>query len=124
MNGYVDNISYKNKEMTISSFKNEKMYTPYASNSNIAGYISAFNYSSVNDWCFIPSEVSGSSVLPVGDHIQIATLEEGYTASGGATVSNTGAGIFALFVNALTHKSRYFNPRLIYIPQTTEVTSE
>ena len=87
---------------------------------NRNGYISAMGYGSEKyDWLLMPSEVEGTSALPVGDYIFIAQNLNGYriTQSGGGWRSGDNAGSFYIIANGSTGgRSRRGGGRLVYIP--------
>lgn len=87
---------------------------------NRNGYISAMGYGSEKyDWLLMPSEVEGTSALPVGDYIFIAQNLNGYriTQSGGGWRSGDNAGSFYIIANGSTGgRSRGGGGRLIYVP--------
>ena len=87
---------------------------------NRNGYISAMGYGLEKyDWLLMPSEVEGTSALPVGDYIFIAQNLNGYriTQSGGGWRSGDNAGSFYIIANGSTGgRSRGGGGRLVYIP--------
>lgn len=86
---------------------------------NATGYVKAFGYSQKYDWLFLPSEVGGTSSLPVGDHFyvtpnlnayRIALLDGGWHFGGAA-------GAFCWFVNfGVGYRGRSVGGRLVYVP--------
>jgi len=87
---------------------------------NKTGNISAFGYSTVFDWIFIPSEVSGNSNFPVGDYIynnMSKTNVWNTYAYGDCWIHGLQGGIFAVNTDySFNEKSRAFGCRLIYVP--------
>lgn len=85
-----------------------------------SGYISAFGYSEEYDWMFIPSEVLGSSTLPVGDRFY-QTSSSGWRVArlGGVWYYGSDSGAFCLTLNDAAYGyHRAIGTRLTYIPQT------
>lgn len=84
------------------------------------GYISAFGYSPVCDYLFLPSETLGSSALPVGDQFSqnaAATDGAGWRTAylGGLWDQGTTAGAFYLYVyNVFSTRHRSLGARSVY----------
>lgn len=87
---------------------------------NANGHISALGYGSDKyDWLFMPSETDGTSALPVGDYLYIASNLNGYriTQFGGGWQSGDSAGGFYQIANgSVGGRSRSAGGRLVYIP--------
>lgn len=88
---------------------------------NTAGsYINAIGYGNDNyDWLLMPSEVGGSSNLPVGDMLFAAENLNGYCSVriGGHYADSVRAGSFCLSCKTgANSRGRNFGGRLIYIP--------
>lgn len=87
---------------------------------NANGHISALGYGSEKyDWLFMPSETDGTSALPVGDYLYIASNLNGYriTQFGGGWQSGDSAGVFYQIANgSVGGRSRSAGGRLLYVP--------
>ena len=87
---------------------------------NANGFIKAMGYGSENyDWLLMPSEIGGTSALPVGDYLYIASNLNGYriTQFGGGWQSGDSAGGFYQIANgSVGGRSRSAGGRLVYIP--------
>ena len=87
---------------------------------NANGYIKAMGYGSEEyDWLFMPSEIGGTSALPVGDYIYVASNLNGYRIAqlGGGCRSGDYAGSFYQIANGTVgDRSRGAGGRLVYIP--------
>ena len=87
---------------------------------NESGYISALGYGGENyDWLFMPSEIGGTSALPVGDIVYTAPNLNGYriVQRGGSCRSGDRAGSFSLVCNGTVgDRSRNAGGRLLYVP--------
>lgn len=88
--------------------------------SNADGYASAMGYGSPEyDWLFMPSEVEGTSTLPVGDYQWRTPNLNGYKIAlfGGSWSSGIIAGGFCWNCsNNVGSHYRYFGGRLMYVP--------
>lgn len=88
---------------------------------NETGYINAMGYGSEEyDWLFMPSEIGGTSALPVGDYWYEQENENGHriVRHGGAWNYGVMAGMFAGTSNSVHTAYGVTNGcRLIYIPQ-------
>lgn len=84
------------------------------------GYIKAMGYNSEKyDWLFMPSEIGGSSALPVGDYLYITQNLNGYRATqlGGSWFDGDKVGSFYWYCDGgVSYGSRVFGGRLVYIP--------
>lgn len=82
------------------------------------GYISAFGYSEKYDWLFLPAELNGNSVLPVGDALWNNSSGWCVVTFSGKSIYSSQAGLFSLNLhsNNSSHGSTK-NARLEYIPQ-------
>ena len=92
--------------------------------SNGDGYVSAFGYGDEDyDWLFMPSETTGNSSLPVGDHFYCTSNMNGYRIArlGGAWGNGDHAGGFCWGCN-VTPGDRYcvIGGRLLYVPSGAE----
>ena len=88
--------------------------------SNANGFIKAMGYGSEEyDWLFMPSEIGGTSALPVGDYIYVASNLNGYRIAqlGGGCRSGDYAGSFYQIANGTVgDRSRGAGGRLLYVP--------
>lgn len=88
--------------------------------SNANGFIKAMGYGSEEyDWLFMPSEIGGTSALPVGDIVYIAPNLNGYriVQQGASCRSGDRAGSFSLICNGTVgDHSRNSGGRLLYVP--------
>lgn len=82
------------------------------------GYISAFGYSEIYDWLFIPSEKRGNSTLPVGDYIWNGKAGRQSFIHGGRSTNPALFGAFSwnLHREASNHYQA-LGARLVYIPR-------
>lgn len=87
---------------------------------NTDGYINAMGYGSEDyDWLFMPSEVGGTSALPVGDYHYRTTDLNGYriTRLGGDWYYGGRAGGFGWYCsNDVGSRYRMIGGRLLYVP--------
>lgn len=87
---------------------------------NADGYISAMGYGSEEyDWLFMPSEVGGTSALPVGDYSYIAPNLNGYRIAslGCGWVYGDFAGVFSgRYSYNVGYYARNIGGRLLYVP--------
>lgn len=86
---------------------------------NANGYVKAFGYSQKYDWLFLPSEIGGTSSLPVGDYAYVTANLNGYKIArlGGFWYSGGDAGAFYWYVTAgVGTRGRPIGGRLVYVP--------
>lgn len=86
---------------------------------NASGYIKAFGYSQKYDWLFLPSEIGGTSSLPVGDYTYVTANLNGYRIAllGGSWTYGGNAGTFFWHVgNGVGYRARTIGGRLVYVP--------
>lgn len=87
---------------------------------NFDGFIKAIGYGSENyDWLMIPSEIGGTSSLPVGDYTWIVSNLNGYKTAriGGRWSYTSYSGCFAWHFNSdRSVYNRGFGCRLTYVP--------
>lgn len=112
---------YVANDFTFSESKHSDNYEPVGFTlANANGYIKSMGYGSEEyDWLFMPSEVGGSSALPVGDYSYTTPNLNGnrITLLGGAWNNSSGAGSFYMgCVNGVNAKGRHIGGRLVYIP--------
>lgn len=112
---------YVANNFTFNESKHSDNYEPVGFTlANANGYIKAMGYGSEKyDWLFMPSEIGGTSALPVGDIVYIAPNLNGYriVQQGGSCRSGDRAGSFSLICNGTVgDRSRSAGGRLIYVP--------
>lgn len=86
------------------------------------GYVSAMGYSTKYDWLFLPSEVKGNSLLPVGDYYYQNNTWDGYRIArlGGRWSSGSIAGGFCWSLDSsVGYRYRSIGGRLVYVPTVT-----
>lgn len=88
--------------------------------SNANGFIKAMGYGSEEyDWLFMPSEIGGTSALPVGDYIYVASNLNGYRIvqqGGGCRSGDYAGGFYQIANGTVGDRSRGAGGRLVYIP--------
>lgn len=91
---------------------------------NATGYINAMGYGKEEyDWVLMPSEIGGTSALPVGDYCYVTANLNGYRIAllGGSWYYGTVAGGFCWYCNdGVGNRTRDIGGRLLYVP-TAEV---
>lgn len=112
---------YVANNFTFNESKHSDNYEPVGFTlANANGYIKAMGYGSEKyDWLFMPSEIGGTSALPVGDIVYIAPNLNGYriVQQGGSCRSGDRAGSFSLICNGTVgDRSRNAGGRLLYVP--------
>lgn len=112
---------YVANNFTFNESKHSDNYEPVGFTlANANGYIKAMGYGSEKyDWLFMPSEIGGTSALPVGDIVYIAPNLNGYriVQQGGNCRSGDRAGSFSLICNGtVCGRIRSAGGRLVYIP--------
>ena len=87
---------------------------------NASGFINAMGYGGENyDWLLMPSEIGGTSALPVGDYFYAESNLNGYriTRFGGCFNTSSQAGVFNWRgIDGVGYRSRVVGGRLIYVP--------
>ena len=87
---------------------------------NENGFIKAMGYGSEEyDWLFMPSEIGGTSALPVGDACYVNTNLSDYKIAllGGSWSSNIIAGSFYWnYSTNIGYRNRIIGGRLVYVP--------
>lgn len=87
---------------------------------NKSGYISALGYGSEEyDWLFMPSEIGGTSALPVGDFVYAAPNLNGYRIiqlGGGCRSGDYAGGFYQIANGTVGDRSRGVGGRLMYVP--------
>ena len=88
--------------------------------SNANGFIKAMGYGSEEyDWLFMPSEIGGTSALPVGDYIYVASNLNGYRIAqlgGGCRSGDYAGGFYQIANGTVGDRSRGAGGRLLYVP--------
>lgn len=88
--------------------------------SNANGFIKAMGYGSEEyDWLFMPSEIGGTSALPVGDYIYVASNLNGYRIAqlgGGCRSGDYAGGFYQIANGTVGDRSRGAGGRLMYVP--------
>ena len=88
--------------------------------SNANGFIKAMGYGSEEyDWLFMPSEVGGTSALPVGDYVYVASNLNGYRIvhqGGGCRSGDYAGGFYQIANGTIGDRSRGTGGRLLYVP--------
>lgn len=112
---------YVANNFTFNESKHSDNYEPVGFTlANANGYIKAMGYGSEKyDWLFMPSEIGGTSALPVGDIVYIAPNLNGHriVQQGGSCRSGDRAGSFSLICNGTVgDRSRGAGGRLLYVP--------
>ena len=87
---------------------------------NANGYIKAMGYGNEEyDWLLMPSEIGGTSALPVGDYTYISSNLKGYRIArlGGSWAGGVNNGIFFWVTNGyIGDCNQNLGGRLVYIP--------
>lgn len=112
---------YVAEGFTYNESKNTDPYHPVGFTlANATGYVNAMGYGSEEyDWLFMPSEIGGSSALPVGDYFYVTPNLNGYRIAllGGSWYSGGNAGGFYWVCNyGVSLRYRYIGGRLLYVP--------
>lgn len=115
---------YIANNFTFNESKNSDNYEPVGFTlANASGYINAMGYGNEEfDWLLMPSEIGGTSALPVGDYTYVTANLNGYRVAllGGVWTYGTGAGGFSWVCNyGVGHRLRYVGGRLLYVPSAT-----
>ena len=112
---------YVANDFVFNELKHSDNYDPVGFTlPNANGFIKAMGYGSENyDWLLMPSEIGGTSALPVGDYLYITQNLNGtrITQFGGGWQSGINAGSFYQIANGTVgDRSRGAGGRLIYVP--------
>ena len=115
---------YIANNFTFNESKNSDNYEPVGFTlANADGYINAMGYGSEDfDWLFMPSEIGGTSALPVGDYLYRTTNLNGYRVArlGGVWLGSAYAGGFSWGWNdGVGARYRLVGGRLLYVPTAT-----
>lgn len=112
---------YIANNFTFNESKHSDNYEPVGFTfPNGNGYISAMGYGSEKyDWLIMPSEIGGTSALPVGDYIYVASNLNGYRIvqlGGGCRSGDYAGGFYQIANGTVGDRSRGAGGRLIYVP--------
>lgn len=115
---------YIANNFTFNESKHDDNYEPVGFTlSNASGYINAMGYGGEDfDWLLMPSEIGGTSALPVGDYTYVTANLNGYRIAllGGDWNYGASAGGFDwTCINGVGSRSRTFGGRLLYVPTAT-----
>jgi hypothetical protein len=111
-------------DFSFNESKNSGNYRPVGFTlANTSGYISAMGYGSEEyDWLFMPSEIGGTSALPVGDYLYVTSNLNGYRIAllGGYWYGGGIAGGFYWDCHyGVGFRVRSIGGRLLYVPSAT-----
>lgn len=112
---------YVANDFAFNESKHSDNYEPVGFTlSNANGYIKAMGYGSEKyDWLFMPSEIGGTSALPVGDYIYVALNLNGYRIiqlGGGCRSGDYAGGFYQIANGTVGDRSRGAGGRLLYVP--------
>lgn len=115
---------YIANNFTFNESKNSDNYEPVGFTlANASGYINAMGYGGEDfDWLLMPSEIGGTSALPVGDYTYVTANLNGYRIArlGGSWTYGAYAGGFCWFcVSGVGNRHRTIGGRLLYVPTAT-----
>ena len=118
---------YIANNFVFSESKNGDNYEPVGFTlPNTNGYVNAMGYGSKEfDWLLMPSEVGGTSALPVGDYCHVTSSHLGYRIAllGGSWIRGASAGGFYWYCdNGVGNRDRHIGGRLSYIPTGESTT--
>lgn len=90
---------------------------------NASGYINAMGYGGEDfDWLLMPSEIDGTSALPVGDYTYVTADLNGYRIArlgGGWNGGGSAGGFCWACISGVGTRTRAFGGRLLYVPTAT-----
>lgn len=115
---------YIANNFTFNESKHDDNYEPVGFTlSNASGYINAMGYGGEDfDWLLMPSEIGGTSALPVGDYTYATANLNGYRVAllGGSWHHGAAAGGFYWHCySGVGHRARGIGGRLLYVPSAT-----
>lgn len=115
---------YVANNFTFNESKNSDNYEPVGFTlPNASGYINAMGYGGEDfDWLLMPSEIGGTSALPVGDYTYVTANLNSYRIAllGGSWNNGAYAGGFSWSCsNGVGNRYRYLGGRLLYVPTAT-----
>ena len=112
---------YVANNFTFNDAKHSDNYEPVGFTlANSSGFINAMGYGSEKyDWLLMPSEIGGTSALPVGDSLYATQNLNGYHATllGDSWATGNNSGVFCWHCTYGTSgRFRGFGGRLLYVP--------
>lgn len=112
---------YVANNFTFNDAKHSDNYEPVGFTlANSSGFINAMGYGGENyDWLLMPSEIGGTSALPVGDFLYATQNLNGYHATllGDSWATGNNSGVFCWHCTYGTSgRFRGFGGRLLYVP--------
>lgn len=112
---------YVAEGFTYNESKNIDPYHPVGFTlANANGYVNAMGYGSEEyDWLFMPSEIGGSSALPVGDYFYVTPNLNGYRIARLGGIWNSGGdagGFYWHCSDGVSRSTRAIGGRLVYVP--------
>ena len=112
---------YVASDFTFNESKHSDNYEPAGFTlANSSGWINAMGYGSEEyDWLFMPSEIGGSSALPVGDYSYKSTKlnSQRIAMLGAGWIYGSNAGVFSWRCDyGPNYRARNIGGRLIYVP--------
>lgn len=112
---------YVASDFTFNESKHSDNYEPAGFTlANSSGWINAMGYGSEEyDWLFMPSEIGGSSALPVGDYSYKSTNlnSQRIAMLGAGWIYGSNAGVFSWRCDyGPNYRARNIGGRLIYVP--------
>lgn len=112
---------YVANNFTFNDAKHSDNYEPVGFTfANSSGFINAMGYGSEKyDWLLMPSEIGGTSALPVGDFLYATQNLNGYHATllGDSWATGNNSGVFCWHCTYGTSgRFRGFGGRLLYVP--------
>lgn len=115
---------YIANNFTFNESKNSDNYEPVGFTlANASGYINAMGYGNEEfDWLLMPSEIGGTSALPVGDYTYVTANLNGYRVArlGGSWYGGADAGGFYWACTyGVGARHRALGGRLLYVPSAT-----
>lgn len=115
---------YIANNFTFNESKNSDNYEPVGFTlANASGYINAMGYGGEDfDWLLMPSEIGGTSALPVGDYTYVTANLNGYRIArlGGNWSNGVAAGGFCWsYLAGAPGRDRQISGRLLYVPTAT-----
>lgn len=115
---------YIANNFTFNESKHDDNYEPVGFTlANTSGYINAMGYGGEDfDWLLMPSEIGGTSALPVGDYLYVTANLNGYRVAllGGDWYNGTRAGGFFWYCDSgVGYRYRVIGGRLLYVPTAT-----
>ncbi|MGN0571692.1 MAG: hypothetical protein ACI4K9_05895 [Candidatus Fimenecus sp.] len=115
---------YIANNFTFNESKNSDNYEPVGFTlANASGYINAMGYGNEEfDWLLMPSEIGGTSALPVGDYTYVTANLNGYRVAllgGGWTTGGHAGGFCWVCIYGVGFRFRTLGGRLLYVPSAT-----